>query len=80
MKTFLNLNLVVLSNDFQEFLKQPESIYVTNRPKSYADKTFNDVYVINQNLAFLTYISLFDDIYVASRLTSDSDISKGLDT
>ena len=52
---------------------------MTNRPKDYTDKAFNDVYVINQNLAFLTYISLFSDIYVAARLSSDSDIAKGLD-
>jgi hypothetical protein len=28
----------------------------------------------------MTYISLFDDIYVAARLKSDTDIVKGLDT
>ena len=77
MKTFVNLNLIVLSSDFQEFLKLPEEIIVTNRPMNFADKIFNDVYVIGQNLAFMTYLSLFDDLYIAYRLKSNSDITKG---
>lgn len=38
---------------------------------------FNDVYVIGQNLAFMTYLQLFPDLYIAYRLKSDSDITKG---
>ena len=50
---------------------------MTNRPLNFADKTYNDVYVIGQNLAFMTYLSLFDDLYIAYRLKSNSDIIKG---
>jgi len=60
-------------------LKEPENIYITNRPYSYTNKQFNDLYVIRQNLAFMTYISLFDDIYIAAKLKSDTDIIKGYD-
>lgn len=77
MKTFANLNMMVLSSDFQEFLKTPEQVIVTNRPDTYADKLYNDVYVIGQNLAFMTYLQLFPDLYIAYRLKSDSDITKG---
>lgn len=38
------------------------------------------MYVIRQNLAFMTYISLFQDIYIAAKLKSDTDIIKGYDT
>lgn len=80
MKTFANLNLVVLSSDFQDFLKIPEEIIVTNRPATYADKRYKDVYVVGQNLAFMTYLELFSDLYVAYKLKGDSDILKGYDT
>lgn len=60
-------------------MKEPEDIYITNRPYSYLNKQFNDVYVIRQNLAFMTYISLFSDIYIAAKLKSDTDIIKGYD-
>lgn len=78
MKTFVDLNLIVISSDFQEFLKLPESIIITNRPTTYSDKIFNDVYVIGQNLAFMTYLSLFNDLYIAFRLKTDSDIAKSV--
>ena len=80
MKTFVNLNLIVLSSDFQDFLKLPEEVIVTNRPTTYTDKIFNDVYVIGQNLAFMTYLSQFNDLYIAYRLKSASDITKGYHT
>lgn len=35
------------------------------------------MYVVGGNLAFLTYLGLFDDLYIAYRLKSDSDIAKG---
>jgi hypothetical protein len=82
MQTFFNLNLIVLSRDFQEFLMTPESIFITNRPKTYVNKPegFDDFYVVSQNLAFLTYIGLFNDIYIAARLKASSDIVKGYDS
>ena len=43
----------------------------------YENKEFNDVYVIGQNLAFMTYLEQFNDLYVAYRLKEDSDIIKG---
>ena len=76
MKTFANLNLMVLSQDFQDFLKFPEEIIVTNRPHGYPNKEFNDVYVIGQNLAFMTYLEQFKDLYIAYRLKENSDIIK----
>lgn len=60
-------------------MKYPEDIFVTNRPDTYTNKLFNDVYVIRQNLAFMTYLSLFDDVYIAAKLKSDTDIIKGYD-
>lgn len=80
MTTFPSINLVVLSSDFQEFLSQPESIYINNRPVGYTNKTFNDVYVITQNLAFLTYINLFTDIYCAVLIPQNTDIVNGYGT
>lgn len=80
MTTFPSINLVVLSSDFQEFLSQPESIYINNRPAAFASKIFNDVYVITQNLAFLTYISLFTDIYCAVLIPQNTDIVNGYGT
>lgn len=80
MKTFANLNLVVLSSDFQDFLKIPEEIIVTNRPRNFVNKHFNDVYVVGQNLAFMTYLELFDDIYVVYKLKANSDILKNYDS
>lgn len=80
MTTFPSINLVVLSSDFQEFLTQPESIYINNRPATYTNKTFNDVYVITQNLAFLTYINLFTDIYCAVLIPQNTDIVNGYGT
>lgn len=77
MTTFPSVNLVVLSNDFQEFLSQPETLYINNRPPTYVNKTFNDVYVITQNLAFLTYINLFTDIYCAVLIPQNTDIVNG---
>jgi hypothetical protein len=80
MTTFPSINLVVLSSDFQEFLSQPESIYINNRPAGYTNKTYNDVYVITQNLAFLTYINLFTDIYCAVLIPQNTDIVNGYGT
>lgn len=80
MTTFPNINLVVLSSDFQEFLSQPETLYINNRPASYSNKPFNDVYVITQNLAFLTYINLFTDIYCAVLIPQNTDIVNGYGT
>ena len=80
MTTFPSVNLVVRSSDFQEFLDQPETLYINNRPSTYADKTFNDLYVITQNLAFLTYINLFTDIYCAVLIPQDTDIVNGYGT
>lgn len=77
MKTFATLNMMVLSSDFQEFLATPEQVIVTNRPDTYTNKQYNDVYVIGQNLAFMTYLQQFQDLYIAYRLKSDSDITKG---
>jgi hypothetical protein len=77
MTTFPSINLVVLSSDFQEFLSQPESLYINNRPAGFTNKTFNDVYVITQNLAFLTYINLFTDIYCAVLIPQNTDIVNG---
>lgn len=50
---------------------------MTNRPDTYTNKQYNDVYVIGQNLAFMTYLEQFKDLYIAYRLKSDSDITKG---
>ena len=80
MTTFPSINLVVLSSDFQEFLSQPESLYMNNRPPNYSSQTFNNVYVISQNLAFLTYMSLFTDIYCAVLIPRNTDIVNGYDT
>lgn len=80
MTTFPNINLVVLSSDFQEFLSQPETLYINNRPASFSNKNFNDVYVITQNLAFLTYINLFTDIYCAVLIPQNTDIVNGYGT
>lgn len=82
MQTFFNLNLIVRSKDFQEFLQTPELIFTNNRPKTYPRKIdgFEDLYVVNQNLAFLTYMGLFSDVYIAARLKSSSDIVKGYDS
>ena len=77
MKTFANLNLMILSEDFQDFHKFPEEIIVTNRPHDYPNKQYEDVYLIGQNLAFMTYLEQFKDLYVAYRLKDDSDIIKG---
>lgn len=80
MTTFPSINLVVRSSDFQEFLSQPESIYINNRPPLFANKAYNDVYVITQNLAFLTYINLFTDIYCAVLIPQNTDIVNGYGT
>lgn len=80
MTTFPDINMVVLSSDFQEFLSQPESIFMNNRPPTFANKVFNDVYVISQNLAFLTYMSLFTDIYCAVLIPQQTDIVNGVGT
>lgn len=40
---------------------------------------FQDVYVIVQNLDFMSYISLFSDIFIAARLKADTDIVNGYD-
>jgi hypothetical protein len=61
-------------------LSTPENIFITNRPLSYSNKQFQDVYVIVQNLDFMSYISLFTDIFIAARLKSDTDIVNGYDT
>ena len=58
----------------------PETLYINNRPSSYADKSFNDVYVITQNLAFLTYIKQFTDIYCAVLIPQNTDIVNGYGT
>lgn len=50
---------------------------MNNRPAGYAYKTFNDFYVITQNLAFLTYINLFTDIYCAVLIPQSTDIVNG---
>lgn len=50
---------------------------MNNRPAGYTNKTFNDVYVITQNLAFLTYINLFTDIYCAVLIPQNTDIVNG---
>ncbi len=80
MTTFPNINLVVLSSDFQEFISSPETLFINNRPVTYSNKAFNDVYVITQNLAFLTYMSLFTDIYCAVLIPQNTDIVNGYDT
>jgi hypothetical protein len=77
MTTFPSVNLVVLTSDFQEFLSQPESLYMNNRPPTYTNLTFNNFYVITQNLAFLTYINLFTDIYCAVLIPQNTDIVNG---
>lgn len=58
----------------------PEQIIVNNRPDTYTNKMYNDVYIIGQNLAFMTYLELFNDLYIAYRLKASSDITKGYDT
>ena len=50
---------------------------MNNRPPSYINQTFNNVYVITQNLAFLTYINLFTDIYCAVLIPQNTDIVNG---
>ena len=61
-------------------MTQPETLYINNRPSTYSDKTYNDVYVITQNLAFLTYINLFTDIYCAVLIPQNTDIVNGYGT
>lgn len=50
---------------------------MNNRPPTYTNQTFNNVYVITQNLAFLTYINLFTDIYCAVLIPQNTDIVNG---
>lgn len=53
---------------------------MNNRPANYLSQTFNNLYVISQNLAFLTYMSLFTDIYCAVLIPKNTDIVNGYDT
>jgi len=53
---------------------------MNNRPASYLSQTFNNLYVIRQNLAFLTYMNLFTDIYCAVLIPKNTDIVNGYDT
>jgi len=50
---------------------------MNNRPANYPNKLYNDFYVISQNLAFLTYINLFTDIYCAVLIPQTTDIVNG---
>jgi len=52
---------------------------MNNRPANYLSQTFNNLYVIRQNLAFLTYINLFTDIYCAVLIPTNTDIVNGYD-